>query len=179
MHDHVVMTSEQIAASIRDIAEKAWESAGKEGLSVIGVQTRGVHLADRIRAQIEKISGSSVNHGVLDITFHRDDLASRGSLPVIKETKINFDIDGKTVLLVDDVLFTGRTVKAALDTLTDYGRPKRILLAVLVDRGNRELPIQADFSGLRIETCFGDDVAVHLVESDGSDRVLLIEGGRK
>ncbi|MGL4370368.1 MAG: bifunctional pyr operon transcriptional regulator/uracil phosphoribosyltransferase PyrR, partial [Spirochaetota bacterium] len=140
MSDTIIMTSDQIDSAIAMIAEKVYESAGESSYAVIGIQTRGVYLADRIRTVLEQKTGKRIKNGVLDITFYRDDLASRGSLPVIKETRIDFDIDGMTLVLVDDVLFTGRTIKAALDTLTDYGRPKKILLAVLADRGHRELP---------------------------------------
>lgn len=180
MAEQVLMDSSRIDDAVRTIAHQAYDACkGRGPFAIVGIQTRGIYLADRIRSHMEKLSGTSVRHGVLDITFYRDDLTSRGSLPVLKETKIDFDIDGMTILLVDDVLFTGRTIKAALDTLTDYGRPKRILLAVLADRGNRELPIQPDFCALSIETCFTDDVRVHLTETDGADRVILVPGDKR
>lgn len=180
MSEQVLMDAAQIDDAVRTIAQQVYDSCkGLERFAIVGIQTRGIHLADRIRSHIEKLSGASVPHGVLDITFYRDDLTSRGSLPVLKETKIAFDMEGMTILLVDDVLFTGRTIKAALDTLTDYGRPKRILLAVLADRGNRELPIQPDFCALNIETHFTDEVLVHLSEADGADSVVLVKGEKE
>jgi pyrimidine operon attenuation protein/uracil phosphoribosyltransferase len=174
MAEKVLLNAAHIDEAVRRLANEACAAApDRETFAVVGIQTRGVYLAKRICAHIEKSSGVSVRQGVLDITFYRDDLASRGTLPVIKETKIDFDIDGMTILLVDDVLYTGRTIKAALDTLTDYGRPRRILLAVLADRGNRELPIQADFTGMKVPTGAGDRVIVRLSEVDGIDQVVL------
>ena len=128
-------------------------------VAIVGMQTRGVEIARRLKARIESISGRKVNEGIIDITFYRDDLATKGVLPVIKETRIGFDIRNMTILLVDDVIFTGRTTKAALETLTSFGRPKAIRLFVMVDRGNRELPIQPDYCGYRIRTGIKDAVA--------------------
>jgi len=180
MSEQILMSASQIEEAVTAIADAALASVQDgEHFAVIGIQTRGVYLAGRISKAMEKKTGKHIKQGVLDITFYRDDLASRSSLPIIKETRLDFSVDGMTILLVDDVLFTGRTIKAALDTLTDYGRPKKIMLAVLADRGNRELPIQADFAGLRIETCFDDEVNVLLAEKDGADRVVLTEAGQK
>jgi pyrimidine operon attenuation protein / uracil phosphoribosyltransferase len=138
-------------------------------LAVVGLQTGGVELARRIRERIEALSGRKIQSGTLDITFYRDDLATRGVLPSIKETSIAFDISTMTILLVDDVIFTGRTTKAALETLTSFGRPKAIRLFVLVDRGNRELPIQPDYCGFSVKTGIRDNVEVILGEGPSAE----------
>jgi pyrimidine operon attenuation protein/uracil phosphoribosyltransferase len=138
-----------------------------------------VELADRIKKEIEKISGNPIKSGTLDISFYRDDLATRGKLPVLKETLIEFNINNKNILLVDDVLFSGRTTKAALETLTAFGRPYTIKLFVLVDRGGRELPIQADYCGFKIDTEQDDQVNVRLSQIDGvEDSVYLVNGNK-
>ncbi len=148
-----------------------------DNFAIIGIHTRGVELADRIRKEIEKLSGREIKHGTLDISFYRDDLATRGKLPVLKETLIEFNINKKNILLVDDVLFSGRTTKAALETLTTFGRPFTIKLFVLVDRGGRELPIQPDYCGFKITTTADDLVKVRLSEFDKvEDSVYLVSG---
>ena len=160
--------------AIERIAHEILErNDGLNDMVLIGIRTRGAPLADRIASVLERVEGGAPQVGYLDISFYRDDL--RGSLaqPVIQRTEILFDIAGKIVVLVDDVLFTGRTVRAAMDALVDYGRPRAIRLAVLVDRGHRELPIRADFVGKNIATASGDDVRVRLAESDGRDEVEL------
>ncbi|HON77528.1 MAG TPA: bifunctional pyr operon transcriptional regulator/uracil phosphoribosyltransferase PyrR [Spirochaetota bacterium] len=157
-------TSNQIIKNIKNIDEFA----------IIGIQTRGVELANRIKSKLEEKSGKSIKSGILDITFYRDDIATRGMLPVIKETRIDFDISNMTILLVDDVLFTGRTTKAAIETLMSFGRPRAIRLFVLIDRGSRELPIQPDYCGYKTETTVKDKVKVRLLETDDiEDRVIL------
>jgi pyrimidine operon attenuation protein / uracil phosphoribosyltransferase len=149
----------------------------KDKFAIVGIQTRGVELANRIGKKIESLSGREVLKGVLDITFFRDDLATRGYLPAIKETRIEFDINGITIIIVDDVLFTGRTIKAALETLTGFGRPNMIKLFTLVDRKNRELPIQPDYCGYIIDTSTKDEVQVRLREIDNEeDSVYLVKG---
>lgn len=146
-----------------------------DNFAIIGIHTRGVELADRIRKEIEILSGKEVKHGTLDISFYRDDLATRGRLPVLKETLIEFNINKKNILLVDDVLFSGRTTKAALETLTAFGRPFSIKLFVLVDRGGRELPIQPDYCGYKINTTSDDLVKVRLSGTDKvEDSVYLV-----
>lgn len=148
-----------------------------ENFAIIGIHTRGVELADRIRKEIEKLSGKEIKHGTLDISFYRDDLTTRGKLPVLKETLIEFNINRKNILIVDDVLFSGRTTKAALETLTTFGRPFTIKLFVLVDRGGRELPIQPDYCGYRVETTHDDQVKVRLSATDRvEDSVFLVTG---
>ena len=153
-----------------EILEK---NKGVGGLALIGIQTRGVILAGRLEKAIESISGRKVPIGILDINLYRDDLTRVSEQPVIKKTEINFDLNGQTIVLVDDVLYTGRTVRCALDALVDFGRPKKIELAVLIDRGHRELPIRADFVGKNIPTSEEETVHVHLSETDKVEEVLV------
>ncbi len=148
---------------------------GTEDLVLVGIRTRGAPLAQRIADKIKQIEGIEVPLGTLDITLYRDDFRRRLKQPIVQTTDIPFNIDDKNVVLVDDVLYTGRTTRAALDALMDFGRPARIQLAVLVDRGHRELPIKADFVGKNVPTSIGEEVRVHLQEVDGEDAVLLVE----
>ena len=148
---------------------------GTEDLLVIGIRSRGVPLAERIAREIEEIEKTAVPMGVLDITLYRDDLTTIAPQPVIKPTKFPEPIDDKIVVLVDDVLYTGRTVRAALDALIDFGRPKAVQLAVLIDRGHRELPIQADVIGREVPTDRSEVIKVKLAETDGEDEVLIME----
>ncbi len=142
-----------------------------EGLVLIGLQTRGVHLAQRLASRIHEITGRKVPTGTLDISMHRDDLNRRGSPPTVRRTEIPFALDDTTVVLVDDVLFTGRSVRAAMDALSDLGRPRRIQLAVLIDRGRRELPIREDYVGKDVPTSLKERIRVRLQEQDGADEV--------
>ena len=153
-----------------EILEK---NKGVQGISLIGIQTRGVILARRIEKFIQSFSGHSVPMGILDINLYRDDLTRVSEQPVIKKTEINFDLDGRTIVLVDDVLYTGRTIRSALDALVDFGRPKKIQLAVLIDRGHRELPIRADFVGKNIPTSEEEIVHVRLTETDEIEEVIV------
>lgn len=148
---------------------------GAENLVIVGVRTRGVYLAQRIIHAIEKIEGKKLPLGILDITMYRDDFRQRLKQPVVQQTDIPFDIYDKDVILVDDVLYTGRTTRAALEALMSFGRPARIQLAVLVDRGHRELPIKPDYVGKNIPTSIGEEVQVKMQEIDGEDSVLLVE----
>ncbi len=175
MEKQLVLRGEEIAEIIERLSVRIHEDIADAGkLAVVGLQTGGVELASRIRARLESLSGNPIRSGTLDITFYRDDLATRGVLPAIKETSISFDISTMTILLVDDVIFTGRTAKAALETLTSFGRPKAIRLFVLVDRGNRELPIQPDYRGFTLETAVNDTVDVMLGKGGtGEDAVYL------
>ena len=152
-------------------------NGGAKELAFVGLRTRGVSLAHRLAAKIAHIDGTTLPVGTLDITLYRDDLGMRGT-PVIRGTDIPFSIKDKTVVLVDDVLFSGRTVRAALDALGDLGRPRAVQLAVLVDRGHRELPIRADYVGKNIPTALAENVRVLLTEIDGADEVRLMGGTR-
>jgi pyrimidine operon attenuation protein/uracil phosphoribosyltransferase len=153
-------------------------------VALIGVHTRGVPIAQRLRRLIEEFTGTRVALGTLDITFHRDDLHVRGGepplspQPVVKATRLDFPLEGMTCILVDDVLYTGRTVRAAIEALFSFGRPARVQLACLVDRGHRELPIRPDYVGKNLPTSRGEHVQVQLVEVDEVDRVLLVPEGR-
>ncbi len=142
---------------------------------LIGIYTRGVYISKRIKKKIKELSGINVKEGILDITLYRDDLTKIAPNPVVKQSRLDFPIDDKPIILVDDVLFTGRTIRAAIDALIDYGRPSKISLAVLVDRGHRELPIQADFVGKTIPTSLKEIVEVRLKEVDGEDGIWILE----
>ncbi|MFQ5877194.1 MAG: bifunctional pyr operon transcriptional regulator/uracil phosphoribosyltransferase PyrR [Acidobacteriota bacterium] len=171
----VVMDAEKIDRALTRIAHEVLERhRGVEGLVLVGIRTRGVPLARRLQERIRRIEGGEVPVGILDITLYRDDLTTIGPHAVLKETKIHFPIDGKEVILVDDVLFTGRTIRAALDGLMDFGRPGSIQLAVLVDRGHRELPIRADYVGKNVPTSLNETVEVSLREEDGADEVRIL-----
>src|SRR5881296_1789557 len=149
-------------------------NGGAKDLAFVGLRTRGITLAQRLAAKIATIDGAQTPVGTLDITLYRDDLDMRGA-PVVRGTDIPFSIKNKTVVLVDDVLFTGRTIRAALDALIDLGRPRMIQLAILVDRGHRELPIRPDYVGKNLPTSRRESVAVRLREHDGDDRVVIEE----
>lgn len=171
-----ILDQEAINRAIMRIAHEIIEkNKGTEALCLVGIRTRGVYLAQRLAQCIEKIEGQAVVSGALDITLYRDDLALASGQPRVRKTEIDFDINNKNLILVDDVLYTGRTIRAALDALIDFGRPRSIQLAVLVDRGHRELPIRADFVGKNIPTSLKETVEVRLVEPDGKDEVLIAE----
>lgn len=144
-------------------------------IAIVGIRKRGEYLAGRIVDKIKEISGESVPKGALDITLYRDDLTKISEQPLVHATEIDFNIDDKNIILVDDVLYTGRTIRCALDALIDFGRPSQIQLAVLVDRGHRELPIRADYVGKNVPTSLREDIEVKLAESDGKDEVVICE----
>ena len=172
----VVMDAERVSRSLARIAHEILErNRGVEDLALIGIRARGVPLAERLAAQIKTLAGVDVPTGALDITLYRDDLMRHavGPQPVVRRTEIPFSLDGRHILLVDDVLYTGRTIRAALDALIDYGRPQAIQLVVLIDRGHRELPIRADYVGKNIPTSRQQSVQVRLNEIDGRDEVEL------
>ena len=170
----VIMNKSEMARSLRRLAYEIIEKIhNDDNLVLVGIQTRGVYLAQRIGNEIKNISRKTVPIGTLDITLYRDDVDAVANQPTVKETKLPFDITGKDVILVDDVLFTGRTIRAALDEIIDFGRPKTIKLAVLIDRGCRELPIQPDFAGERFPTSRKEAVNVSLEEIDKQDSVIL------
>ncbi len=170
-----ILDKEAIARALTRIAHEIVEkNKGVEGLCLVGIRNRGVYLASRLREYIKNIEGKPVPCGALDITLYRDDLALASGQPLVRKTEIDFDINAKTLVLVDDVLYTGRTVRAALDALVDFGRPKSIQLAVLVDRGHRELPVRADYAGKNIPTSQDETVEVRLQEVDGADEVVIV-----
>nr|WP_281376973.1 bifunctional pyr operon transcriptional regulator/uracil phosphoribosyltransferase PyrR [Deinobacterium chartae] len=170
------MDAAEMRRALTRIAHEILErNKGAENLAVVGIHTRGIPLAERLAKKIAELEGLQVPTGKLDITLYRDDLSEVGLQPVIRRTEVPFDIARKRVILVDDVLFTGRTIRAALDALIDLGRPSAIQLAVLIDRGHRELPIRADYVGKNLPTSRGEVVKVKLEESDGQDIVELWE----
>jgi pyrimidine operon attenuation protein/uracil phosphoribosyltransferase len=163
-----------IGRVVAEIRGRAQAEGSAAGLAIIGIRRGGVHLAERLRAEIGRAAGAAPPLGTLDIALYRDDLSARGSAPVVGPTDIRFPIEGRTIVLVDDVLYTGRTVRAALDELVDFGRPRRVWLAVLVDRGGRELPIAADFAGATLKVADGQEVQVRLREDGGGDDAVII-----
>jgi len=171
-----VLDEAGIDRALTRIAHEIVERAGgTDGLALVGVRTRGVSLARRIAVRLQAIGSHPVPVGALDITLYRDDLSLRGQAPVLRGTDIPFPVSDKTIVLVDDVLYTGRTIRAALDAIIDLGRPRMIQLAVLVDRGHRELPIRADYVGKNLPTARREAVQVLLREHDGEDRVVIQE----
>jgi len=171
-----IMDALMIRRTLERISHEILErNRGTESLAIIGIRSRGAHLAQRLAEQIKRIDGTELPVGILDITLYRDDLTMIDYCPVVHSTEVNFDINDKKLILVDDVLFTGRTIRCALDELIDLGRPQNIQLAVLIDRGHRELPIRADYVGKNIPTSRSQNVEVHLKESDGSDEIVLMD----
>ena len=176
----VVMDADRIGRTLARIAHEILErNKGVDDLALVGIRRRGVPIARRLARTLREISGDEVPTGALDITLYRDDLmrSAVGPQPVVRRTEIPFSIDDRKILLVDDVLYTGRTIRAALDALIDLGRPKAIQLIVLVDRGHRELPIKADYVGKNLPTSPEQSVQVRLQETDDTDEVVLQEGG--
>jgi len=175
----VVMDADRITRALTRIAHEITErNRISDKLVLVGIRTRGAPIAQRIAKELQNILGEPVPTGALDITLYRDDLMRQpvGPQPLVRRTEIPFSIDDKRILLVDDVLYTGRTTRAALDALIDFGRPRDIQLIVLIDRGHRELPIKADYVGKNFPTSTNQSVQVHLSEVDGLDEVLLEEG---
>jgi pyrimidine operon attenuation protein/uracil phosphoribosyltransferase len=176
----IVMDADRIGRTLTRIAHEIVErNKSVEDLALVGIRTRGVHLARRLAGALRDITGGDVPTGALDITLYRDDLMRSvvGPQPLVRSTEIPFSIDHRKILLVDDVLYTGRTTRAALDALIDFGRPLGIQLIVLVDRGHRELPIKADYVGKNLPTGLDESVQVRLQETDGVDEVVLEEQG--
>jgi pyrimidine operon attenuation protein/uracil phosphoribosyltransferase len=174
-----VLDARAVERTLRRMADEIVElSAGTDDLIVVGIQRRGVQLADRIVQMIEESEAVSVPRGALDITLYRDDLQTVGPRPVVGPTDLPWNLDGKRVVIIDDVLYTGRTVRAALDELADFGRPARIMLAVLVDRGGRELPIHADVVGKTMSVAPRDRVDVLVQDLDGRDAVVVVAKGQ-
>ncbi|MFZ5649983.1 MAG: bifunctional pyr operon transcriptional regulator/uracil phosphoribosyltransferase PyrR [Bacillota bacterium] len=176
----VILDREGIRRALTRIAHEIIErNKGTENLALIGIRSRGVPLASRLAAKIQQIEGREVPVGVLDITLYRDDLSTLATQPLVRKTEVHFQVEGKTIVLVDDVMYTGRTIRAALDAVIDLGRPRMIQLAVLVDRGHRELPIRADYVGKNVPTSKKEDVSVLLDETDGDEKVVITEGDKK
>ena len=172
----VLMDSDAIRRSLIRVAHEIVEkNKGGSDLVLVGIRTRGVPLAERLAAEIRRIEATPITFGVVDITLYRDDLSRLDYQPVVRETKLPGNINGKNVILVDDVLYTGRTIRAALDAIMDIGRPQTIQLAVLIDRGHRELPIRADYVGKNVPTSHRENVSVQLGEADGEDKVVIEE----
>jgi pyrimidine operon attenuation protein/uracil phosphoribosyltransferase len=188
MHQHavtpgrVLLDGEAISRTLSRIAHEIIERNEElESVALVGIHTRGVPIAQRLRRLVEERAGVELDLGQLDITFHRDDVHVRSGQPprrpqpVVRDTRLEFELEGRTVILVDDVLYTGRTIRAAIDALFEYGRPARVQLAVLADRGHRELPIRPDYVGKNLPTSRDQRVQVQLVEVDELDRVVLLD----
>lgn len=172
--ERLLLDSPSIDRAVTRMAHEILEkNKGINGLVLVGIHTRGVPLGKRLRHSIQGITGEEVPFGILDINLYRDDLSKVAEQPVVHKTEIDFDLENKIVVLVDDVLYTGRTVRAALDALVDFGRPKRIEVAVLIDRGHRELPIRADFVGKNVPTSEKEIVHVRLRDTDGKEEVVI------
>jgi pyrimidine operon attenuation protein / uracil phosphoribosyltransferase len=178
--ERVLLDEESLQRTLRRIAHEIVEKhPDLTALALVGIYTRGATLAQRLRDLIEEYTGARVPTGALDITFYRDDVTLRAEQrahpqPVVKATRLDFPLEGKSVVVVDDVLYTGRTIRSAIEAIFDYGRPERVQLAVLVDRGHRELPIRPDYVGKNLPTARAERVNVELVEVDETDRVVLI-----
>lgn len=169
-----IMDVHSINRAVNRIAHEIIErNQGMENVALIGIQRRGVPLAQMIARRIAAYEGQEVPVGILDITFYRDDLTLRSEHPIVNDTIIEFNMTDKVIVLVDDVIYTGRTIRAAIDAIMDYGRPKRIQLAVLIDRGHRELPINADFVGKNVPTSSTEQINVRLKDIDGVDQVVI------
>ena len=177
----VLLDDEAISRTLSRVAHEIIErNEDLDSVALVGIHTRGVPIAQRLRRLVEERSGVSLALGQLDITFHRDDVAVRAgkaprhAQPLVRDTKLDFELEGRMVILVDDVLYTGRTIRAAIDALFEFGRPERVQLAVLADRGHRELPIRPDYVGKNLPTAHDERVQVELIEVDELDRVLLL-----
>lgn len=172
----IIMDARQIDRALSRIAHEVVErNHGTDALALVGIRSRGVPLAESLRHKIREFEGVEVPIGTVDITLYRDDLSQIAPNPVVQATELPFAIEGKVVVLVDDVLFTGRTIRAALDAIIDYGRPRAIQLAVLIDRGHREFPIRADFVGKNVPTALTEVIKVQCLDIDGEDSVLMME----
>lgn len=177
MPDNVVLGNDDIRRSLVRIAHEIVEANSGSEIALVGIHTRGVFLARRLQALVSEFSGSEVQLGELDISFYRDDLSRRGPEPVVHNTSLDFSLDDMSVVLVDDVLFTGRTARAAMDALFDYGRPSKVQLVVMVDRGHHELPVRPDYVGKNLPTAKDDRVNVKLSEHDFVDEISVAASG--
>jgi pyrimidine operon attenuation protein/uracil phosphoribosyltransferase len=171
-----LMSASEIERTLVRLAHEIVEkNGGVEGLGLVGIRRRGVPIAERLEKIMQRMEDVPIPVGTLDITFYRDDLSTLGPKPVVQKSEIGFDIKDKNIVLVDDVLFTGRTIRAALDALFSHGRPRRVQLCVLIDRGHRELPIEAEFVGRLVQTTMNEVIEVKLTEVDNAEKVLLME----
>src|ERR1035441_2947799 len=171
-----LMSGSEIERTLVRLAHEILEkNGGVEGLGLVGIRRRGVPIAERLGKMIQQVEKKKVPVGSLDITFYRDDLSTLGPKPVVQEKEIGFEIEDKNIVLVDDVLFTGRTTRAALDALFSHGRPRRVQLCVLIDRGHREIPVEASFVGRNVQTTTNEVIEVKLTEVDDAEKVLLME----
>ncbi|ADG82683.1 phosphoribosyltransferase [Thermincola ferriacetica] len=172
-----ILDAEAMRRALTRIAHEIIErNKGIDDVVLVGIRRRGVPMAQRLQQKIKEIENKEIPIGTLDITLYRDDLTTINNQPVLQKTNIPFDIEGKTVILIDDVLYTGRTIRAAMDALMDLGRPRSIQLAVLIDRGHRELPIRADYVGKNVPTSKKEIIECKLQEIDGEERVIIVEG---
>jgi pyrimidine operon attenuation protein/uracil phosphoribosyltransferase len=171
---HAVDIDRAVARLADEVAARARAEGSERGLAIVGIRRGGVHLAGRLRARLTKLLGHEAPMGTMDIALYRDDLDQKGAVPVVGPTDVRFPVGGKTIVRVDDVLYTGRTVRAALDELVDFGRPRRVWLLVLVDRGGRELPIAADFVGAQLAVDSRDDVQVRLTEAGAPEDAVIV-----
>ncbi|MBT5407053.1 MAG: bifunctional pyr operon transcriptional regulator/uracil phosphoribosyltransferase PyrR [Gammaproteobacteria bacterium] len=172
----VLLNEKDISRAITRITHEILEkNKGAENVAIVGIRTRGVTLAKRIHKKINEIEGIEVDFGVLDITLYRDDLAIGKQNPIVEKTQLPFHLEGKNIILIDDVLFTGRTIRAAIDALIDFGRPDTVQLGVLIDRGHRELPIRPDYVGKNIPTAKPNRVQVRMLEDDSRDEVSIMD----
>ncbi|MCQ2534477.1 MAG: bifunctional pyr operon transcriptional regulator/uracil phosphoribosyltransferase PyrR [Clostridia bacterium] len=162
-------------ALVRISHEILEKNEGLDNLALIGIQRRGVSMAKRIKENLEQIEGKEIPMGILDITFYRDDLSILAHHPIVNGTTIPFDVNGKKIVLIDDVLFSGRTIRSAIEAIFDYGRPQQIQLAILIDRGHRQLPFRADFVGKNVPTSLSEQIHVEFEDFDGNNQVLLCE----
>ena len=179
MTEKIIMSPDDIRRSLARIAHEIIErNKTTEHVVLVGMRTRGVPLAKRLAANMEDLEGLRIPVGALDISLYRDDLSLLNSQPTVQHTDIPVNIDGKSIVLVDDVLYTGRSTRAAMDALIDLGRPRSIQLAVLIDRGHRELPIRADYVGRNIPSSRDEEIQVQLVETDGIDRVVIVKNSK-
>jgi pyrimidine operon attenuation protein / uracil phosphoribosyltransferase len=179
MSDKVVLDHDDLRRALVRIAHEIVERNEDSAIALVGIHTRGAVLSNRLHVLVAELGGGEVPLGDIDISFYRDDLGRRQQLaaPVVHDSHLDFELEGRTVILVDDVLYTGRTVRAAIDALFDYGRPARVQLAVLADRGHRELPIRPDYVGKNLPTAPGERVNVRLEETDGRDQVAIVPAG--
>src|SRR4051812_33331455 len=175
MSEKTVLGREDVRRTLQRIAHQIVEKTGGEGVAVVGIHRRGAVLGARVRDLVAELVGEPVPLGDIDISFYRDDVSLRQAQPVVHASHIDFPVEGATIVLVDDVLYTGRTVRAAIEALFDYGRPRRVQLAVVADRGHRELPFRPDYVGKNLPTARGERVNVHVEEVDGVEEVVIAE----